>query len=103
VEHSPLDADISAASQEIPHIVWNPKARYRVHISQALKRVQFQINSIYASQIFFKFILILAPSTPRSSKCLFSLCFPIIFPAPCMLYAYTDILKELIPPAQLFI
>jgi hypothetical protein len=48
--------------------------------------------------------LILAPS----SKCLFSSCFPIIFPVPSMLHEQvrhtrTHILKELVPSTKLFI
>jgi hypothetical protein len=53
MEHSPLGADISAASQEISRILWNPKAHYTVHNSQALIPLQCQMNSIYAVPPYF--------------------------------------------------
>ena len=62
----------SQASLEFPHILWNPIFHYRVHKYPPLVCVTSQINSLYFLNIYFNIL----PSTPRSSKFLFSIKFP---------------------------
>ena len=64
--------------------------------------------STQSQPVFLMFILLWAPSTTMSSKCLFSSCFPIIFPVPCILHEQvrhtcTNTLKELLPQTKLFL
>jgi hypothetical protein len=58
----------SAATQELPSILWNPKFHYRVHKSPPLAPILSQIKSIhtipsYLSKIYFN---IVHPPTPWS-------------------------------------
>jgi len=45
---SSREANRSSASQEIPHIVWDPKIRYRIHKRPPFVRTPSQINPIHA-------------------------------------------------------
>jgi hypothetical protein len=49
MEQSPsCEGNIVLASQEIPHILWNPKVHYRVHMILPLVHIMNHINPVLA-------------------------------------------------------
>jgi hypothetical protein len=64
------EANSHSANQEIPRLLQNPKAHYRVYKSPPLARILIQINPVYNfPSCFYKIhINIILPSTPRSSE-----------------------------------
>jgi hypothetical protein len=44
MEQSPWEANRFAASQEIPHILWNPKIYYRIHKYPPPVSILIQLN-----------------------------------------------------------
>ena len=54
IQKSPLSqANSSSASQEIPHISWNPKVHYSVHKSPPLVPVPTQMNAAFSTPSYF--------------------------------------------------
>jgi len=71
MEQSPSgEANSNLASQEIPHLLWNPKVHCRVHNSPPLVPILNQMHLVRAFPPYFSEIHsnIIFPSTSRTSE-----------------------------------
>ena len=71
------EANWFAASQEIPHILWNPNVHYRTHKRPPTVPILGQPNPVHipTSYLLEIHLIIIHPSTPRSNQWFLSLRF----------------------------
>ena len=81
--HSPSwEANQFSASQEIPHILWNPKVHYCIQNSPPPVSILSQLDPVHTpiSHFLMIHLNIILPSTPGSAKWSLSLYTPLLSP-----------------------
>jgi len=101
------EANWFSASQEIPHILWNPKGHYRIHKCRPPVSILSQLDPFHAPASHFLNIHlnIILPSIPCSSKWSVSLRFPhqnpvYATPLPILLHAPPISFFSILSPKQ---
>ena len=105
MEHSPSwEAKGFSASQEIPHILWNPKVHYRIHKCPPPVPILSQIYPAHTpTSHFLKFHLnIIVPSTPGSPNWPLSLRFHHQKPVYASLLPHTRYIPRLSNSSRLY-
>jgi hypothetical protein len=76
-QNSSWKANQFAASQEIPHILWNSKVHYRIHKCPPPVSILAQLNPVHTPTSYILIhVNIILPSTPGFPKWSLSLSFP---------------------------
>jgi hypothetical protein len=77
-QSSSWEANLFAASQEIPRILWNPKVHDRIHNCPTPASILSQLNPVYTPTSYFLkiYLNVILPSTPGSPQWSLSFRFP---------------------------